>query len=385
MQEAHRHLTELIRDIFLYSLIGLLVFNIFSAFVILFINAEAFFLGQKIAGTSANVYAIGLLIVTALVMICLYKKTKGYTILALAYGIWYFINGYLAVLYFGRQVPSIIHWLVFVLSVIIFGSTLLIISGKPAVPEERNIPSIFAQHPRAGLLLSVGALICFLLMSSLSQVNYQNETNTYTYFIDIDSESPLHNVTLMLPLPSRISRNVTAGELYGSSLPEFTNYSQSVIKTKNGTMIQILADSIEPPEDEQPLDPVRQPLNTIQLYYVANVHGHIISAYPLNHEPILEPKYELEPSSCTGKTFERIALWELPQACSVYGSTAYASFETEPASRTTITVSFDGSRVITPSGASGPAKREGYEDSISLSFSGNAGGWYNATGTLLAG
>jgi hypothetical protein len=373
MQESHRHQIELIRDIFRYSLIGLLVFNIFSAFVILGINAEAFFLGQKIAGTSANVYAIGLLIVTALVMICLYQKTKGYTILAFAYGIWFFVNGYLSVLYYGRQVPTAIHWLVFVSSVILFGSALLIISGKPAVPEERKNLSVFERNPRAGLLLSAGALLCFLFMSALVPMNHQNETNTYTYFIDIDSESPLHNVTLMLPLPSRISHNVTSGELYGSSLLYFTNYSQSVMETKNGTMIRIMADSIEKPEDGQPLNPVL-------LYYVTNVPGPINSSFPLDREPVLIPKFELEPSSCTGKTFERIAMRELPQVCSEYGSTLYAAFETAPASRTTITVSFDGSRVFSSSGS---VKRSGYEDSISRSFSGNAGGWYNTTGTLL--
>ncbi len=380
MQESHHHQIELIRDIFRYSLIGLLVFNIFSAFVILFINAEAFFLGQKIAGASANVYAIGLLIITALVMICLYKKTKGYTILALAYGIWYFVDGYLSVLYYGRQVPTAIHWLVFVSSVIIFGSTLLIQYRKPAIPQ-KNIPSIFERNPRAGLLLSAGALLCFLLMSSLVPMNHQNETNTYTYLIEIDPESPLHNVTLMLPLPSRISHNVTSGELYGSTLPYFTNYSQSVMETKNGTMILIMADSIEKPEDGQPLDPAGQPLNPVQLYYVVNVPGPINSSFPLDHEPVLIPKFLPEPSSCTGKTFERIAMRELPQACSAYGSTLYAVFEIAPASRTTITVSFDGSRVIS---SSGPARRSGYEDSISHSFSGSAGGWYDASGTVLA-
>jgi hypothetical protein len=373
MHEANRSRIGLIREISRYSLIGLLVFNIFSAFVILGINSEAFFLGQKIAGASADVYAIGLLIVTALVMICLYKKTKGYTILALAYGIWYFVNGYLSVLYFGRQVPTAIHWLVFIVSVILFGSALLIMSGKPAVPEERKTPSVFERNPRAGLLLSAGALLFFLFMSALVPINHQRETNTYTYFIDIDSESPLHNVTLMLPLPSKISYNVTSGELYGSTLPYFTNYSQSVMETDNGTMLRIMADSIEKPEDGQPLNPV-------QLYYVMNVPGPINSSSPLDHEPILEPRVEPEPSSCTGKSFERIVLRELPQACSEYGSTLYAAFETAPASRTTITVSFDGSRVFSSSGS---VKRSGYEDRISLSFSGNANGWYNATGTLL--
>jgi len=374
MQESHRHQIELIRDIFRYSLFGLLVFNIFSAFVILFINAEAFFLGQKIAGKSANVYAIGLLIVTALVMICLYRKTKGYTILALAYGIWYFVNGYLSVQYYGRQMPTAIHWLVFVVSVILFGSALLIRDRKPPEPQ-KNILSLFERNPRTGLLLSAGALLCFLLLSALVPMNHQKETNTYTYFIDIDSESPLHNVTLILPLPSRISHNVTSGELYGSTLPYFTNFSQSVMETENGTMILIMADSIEKPEDGQPLNPVL-------LYYVVNVPGPINSSSPLDHEPILVPRFEPEPSSCTGKSFERIVLREHPQACSEYGSTLYAAFETAHASRTTITVSFDGSRVFSSSGS---VKRSGYEDSISHSFSGNAGGWYNATGTLLAG
>lgn len=376
MHETNRYRIGLISDISRYSIIGLLVFNIFSAFVILFINAESFFLGQKIAGTPAVVYAIGLLIVTALVMVCLYKKTKGHTILALAYGLWYFMNGYLTVLYYGRYVPTLIHWLVFVLSVTLFCLTLLIASGKPAVPEERNIPSIFERNPRAGLLLSAGALLCFLLLSSLAQVNNQSETNTYLYLIEIDPESPLHNVTLMLPLPSRISHNITGTELDGSNLPYFMNYSQSVVDTKNGTMILIMADSIEKPDDGQPTNPVL-------LYYSVIVPVPINSSSPLDNEPVLIPKYTLEQSSCTGKTFERIAMREVPQVCSDYGSTLYATFETVPASRTTITVSFDGSRVISPSGPSGPAKRSGYEDRMSLSFSGNAGGWYNATGTLL--
>jgi hypothetical protein len=372
MHEANRSRIGLISEISRYSLLGLLVFNIFSAFVILGINAEAFFLGQKIAGTSARVYATGLLVVTAVVMICLYKKPKGHTVLALAYGVWYFIDGYLAVLYYGRHVPTAIHWLVFVLAVTLFGLTLLISHGKPAVPEN-NVPAIFARNPRAGLLLSAGALLCFVLLSAVGQMNYQNETNTYLYLIEIDPESPLQNVTLLVPLSSGISTSITGGDLYGNNLPYITNYSQSVVETKNGTMIKIMADSIDKPGDRQPLDSVR-------LYYSELVSGPINSSFPLDHEPLLVPKFSPERLSCTGKTFEHIAMREVPQVCSVYGSTLYAAFETAPASRTTITVSFDGSRVIS---SSGPARRSGYEDSIVISFSGNAGGWYNATGTLL--
>jgi hypothetical protein len=375
MQEENIHRIELIRDLSRYSLIGLLVFNILSAFVILFINAEAFFLGQKIAGMPAVAYAVGLFLVTVFLMFCLYRKSKGYGLLTLVYGMVYFINGYLTVLYYLGQVPTAIHWLILVLSVIVFASTLLIPTGKPAGTSEKSIPAVFAVNPRVGLLLSAGVLLCFVLFNVVSMMNYQQETNTYLYLIEIDPETSLHNVTLMLPLPSGISHNITTGELNGNSLPYFVNYSQSVVETKNGTMIQIMADSIEKPGDEQPLNPLR-------LYYSEIVPGPINSSFPLDHEPVLVPKFSPEPSPCTGKTFERIAMREIPLACSVYGSTLYAAFDTAPASRTTITVSFDGSRVIS---SSGPAKRSGYEDSISLSFSGNTGGWYNATGGLLAG
>lgn len=373
MPEENRHRIELILDFSRYSLIGLLVFNILSAFIIPFINAEAFFLGQKIAGTPAVAYAVGLFLVTVILMFCLYRKSKGYGLVTLVYGMVFFINGYLSVVYYGRQIPTAIHWLILVLSVIVFASTLLIPTGKPAGTDEKRIPAVFTENPRAGLLLSAGVLLCFVLFNAFSMMNYQYETNTYLYLIEIDPETPLHNVTLMLPLPSMISHTITAGELNGNSLPYFVNYSQSVVETKNGTMIKIMVDSIEKPKDEQPLNPIR-------LYYREIVPGPINSSFPLDHEPVLVPKFSPEPSPCTGKSFERIAMRENPLACSDYGSTLYAAFETTPVSQTTITVSFDGSRVIS---SSGPAKRSGYEDSISLAFSGNTGGWYNAPGTLL--
>jgi hypothetical protein len=375
MQEKNRHRIELIRDFSRYSLIGLLVFNILSAFAILFINAEAFFLGQKIAGTPAVAYAMGLFLVTVILMFCLYRKSKGYGLITLVYAMVFFLNGYLAVLYYGREVPTAIYWLILVLSVILFASTLLIPTGKPDGTDEKRIVAVFTENPRAGLLLSAGVLLCFVLFTIVSMMNYQYETNTYLYLIEIDPETPLHNVTLMLPLPSMISHNISSGELSGNSLPYFLNYSQSIVETKNGTMIKIMVDSIEKPKDEQPLNPIR-------LYYSEIVPGPINSSFPLDQEPVLVPKFSPGPSPCTGKIFERIAMRENPLSCSVYGSTLYAAFDTAPSSRTTITVSFDGSRVIS---SSGPAKRSGYEDSVSLSFSGNAGGWYNATGSLLAG
>jgi hypothetical protein len=372
MQQINRSRIEFIGDISRYSLIGLLIINILSPFVILFINPEAFFLGQKIAGTPALVYALGLFLVTALVMFCLYKKSKGYAFIALAYGVFYFINGYLTVLYYNSQVPTAIYWLILLLSVILFGTTLLIQSGKPAETYEKNIYTVFAEKPFAGVLLSAGVLLCFLLSMSISLMNYEHETNNYLYVVKIDPETPLHNVTLMMPLPSGISRNLTKGDLI---VPYITNYSQSVVETKNGTMIKITADSIEKPDDGLPQESVL----IYQSFFTANPINY---SSPLEHEPVLLPKFSPEPSVCTGKKFQRISMGKTPLTCSVYGSTMYAVFETAPSSRTMITVSFDGEHIISSSGS---PKSDGYQDSISVTFSGNAGGWYNASGNLLAG
>jgi hypothetical protein len=375
MHQANRSGIGFIGDISRYSLIGLLIINILSPFFILFINPEAFFLGQKIAGTPALAYALGLFLVTALVMFSLYKKSKGYAVIALVYAMIFFINGYLIVLDNNGRFPPPIYWLILVLSAIVCGTTLSVPPKKPAGRSEKSILAVFADKPSAGLVLSAGVLVCFLLFMSFSLMNYQYETNNYLYLVEIDPQTPLSHVTLILPLPSGISRTVTDSDLIGSSHAYFTNYSQSLVETENGTMIKITADSLERDTGFLEKEPV-------QLYQSILIPGPINSSFPLEHEPVLTPKFLPELSECTGEKFQRIVSGNTPSTCRVYGSAMYALFETAPSSQTTITVSFDGEHMIS---SSGPPKSDGYQDSISVTVLGNAAGWYNARGTLLTG
>jgi len=374
MQQATRSRIGFIGDFARYSLIGLLVINILSPFAILFINPEAFFLGQKIAGTPAQVYALGLILVTTLLVFCLYKKFRGFAVIALVYGMIYFINGYLTIRFYSSQFPPAIYWLILLLSVIVFGTT-LIQSGKPAEPCKRSICTVFAEKPFAGLLLSAGVLLCFLLFTSISLMNYEHETNDYLYAVEINPETPLHNVTLLVPLPSAISKNISEVNDIENAFPYFKNYSQSIVETENGTMLKITADTVEKPGDRYP----REPAGFYLDFFAPNPINY---SYPLEQGTVLLPKFSPEISACKDKKFQRIVAGNIPSTCLVYGSTLYAAFETAPASRTTITVSFDGTRRISPSGS---PKNHGYQDSISATFSGNASGWYTATGTLLAG
>jgi len=376
MQQANRYKIEFIGDISRYSLIGLLIFNILSSFVILFINAETFFLGQKIAGTPALVYALVLFLVTALVMFCIYKKTKGYAFIALAYGVFYFIDGYLTVLNYDSQVPTLIHWIILVLSIILSAVMLFNKPGKSAEKSEVTPRTVFTEKPLAGVLLIFVVFFCFLLYSSIAVITYEKEYNSYVYQIEIDPAAPLHNVTLMIPYPFGISQNITTVEnLTGYSAPYFTNYSQSIVETENGKMIKITADSIEKLDTELPQDSVR-------LYQSILVTGSINSVYPLDREPVLLPKYSPEPSPCNEKNNQRNLPGKMPLNCSAYESKIFASFKTAPSSLTIITVSLDGERMISSSQS---PRREGYKDSITATVSGSADGWYNASGSLLAG
>ena len=375
MEQANRPRIEFIGDIFRYSLLGLLVINILSPFAILFINPEAFLLGQKIAGTPAQVYALGLILVTAFVIFCLYKKIKGYAFIAFAYGVFYFINGYLVIRYYNGQFPPPIYWLILSLSVILVCTTFIIRSGKPAGTNEKSIYTVLTEKPYAGLLLSLGVLLCFLLFISISLMNYERETNEYSYVVTINPGTPLYNVTLVLPLPSAISKNISQGNDFGNAFPYFRNYSQSVVETENGTMIKITADSME-----KPAGGLRQ--GSAGVYQSFFTENPINYSYPLEHEPVLLPKFFPGQIVCTGKNFQQISMRKTPSVCLAYGSTIYASFDTDPSSQTTITVSVYGTRTIS---SSGPPKSDGYEDSMSVTFSGNATGWYNVTGTLLAG
>lgn len=376
MQQANRYKIEFIGDISRYSLIGLLIFNFLSPFVIFFIDPEAFVLGQKITGTPVLVYALGLILVTALVMFCLYNKIRGNEFIALAYGVFYFINGYLTVLYYNNQVPTLIHWLILVLSIILSAVTLFNRPGTSAEKNETTAYLVFSDKPSARVLVIIGAIFCFLIYSSIAVLTYEKEYNSYIYQIEIDPAAPLHNVTLMIPYPFGVSQNITTVEYFtGYSAPYFTNYSQSIVETKNGKMIKITADSIEKIDTELPQD-------LVGLYQSILVTGPINSVYPLDREPVLLPKNSPEPFSCDEREYQRNLPGKIPLNCSVYESKIFASFETAPSSQTIIMVSLDGERMIS---SSRPPRREGYKDSITATVSGRADGWYNASGSLLAG
>ena len=376
MQPANRYKIEFIGDISRYSLIGLLIFNFLSLFVIFFIDPEAFFLGQKIAGTPALVYALGLFLVTVLVMFCLYNKIRGNEVIALAYGVFCFINGYLTVQYYNGQVPTPIHWLILALSIILSVVTLVNRPGKSAEKNEPATYTVFSEKPSARVLVIIGAIFCFLLYSSIAVITYEKEFNSYIYQIEIEPAAPLHNVTLMIPYPFGISQNITTVEnLIGYSAPYFTNYSQSIVETEKGKMIKITADSIEKIDTELPQD-------LVGLYQSILVTGPINSVYPLDREPVLLPKYSPEPFPCDEREYQRNLPGKIPLNCSAYESQIFASFETVPSSQTIIMVSLDGERMIS---SSRPPRREGYKDSIAATVSGRADGWYNASGSLLAG
>ncbi|MEI7857985.1 MAG: hypothetical protein WCH85_10845 [Methanomicrobiales archaeon] len=271
---------------------------------------------------------------------------------------------------------TLIHWLILVLSIILSVVTLFNLSGKSAENNEKATCTVFTENPSARVLVIVGAIFCFLLYSSIAVITYENEYNSYIYQIEIDPAAPLHNVTLMIPYLFGISQNITTVEnLIGYSAPYFTNYSQSIVETKNGKMIKITADSIEKLDTELPLDQVG-------LYQSILVKGPINSVYPLDHEPVLLPKYSSEPFPCDEREYQRNLPGKIPLNCSVYESKIYASFETAPSSQTIIMVSLDGERMIS---SSRPPRREGYTDSITATVYGRAEGWYNVSGSLLAG
>lgn len=375
MQPENRNRLEFIKDLSRYSLIGLLLINILSVFVILFINPEAFFLGYKIAGAPAVLYAMGLIFITVIVMVFLYYKIKGHAIIALVYGMLFFINGYLTVLYYNNKVPPAIYWLVLLLSVTLFCTTLLIKSGKPAEPNVKSVDTIFMGKPWAGLLVSAGVLLCFLLITSIGFISYQKEYNTCLYQIEIYPDTPVHNVTLMMPLPSGNFRKNMSKDLIGNSLSYFTNYSQSLVETENGTMLKITADSIEKPGDGLPQEPLR-------LYQSFMVEGPRDPSSPPDNQPVLSPEWTLLPDSCSNTQFQGILSGKRPSDCSHYESGVYATFETDPASQTIITVSFDRTRIISSSQS---LNRDAFQERITATIFGNAEGWFNATGSFLAG
>ncbi|MEN6443089.1 MAG: hypothetical protein ABFC71_04975 [Methanoregula sp.] len=325
----------------------------------------------------AQVFSIVFLLITVSVMNCIYKITKGNEIIVLIYGMIFFIDGYLNTQKFNDAlIPPAIYWIILILSVILFGATLLTRKEKPILGNEKTGPVFLTQKPFMIQLLIIGVFLCFVLFMFINFISYEKETDSYLYLIEINPDAPLYNVTFMVPFPLGPSQNITNIEnLNGNFPPYFMNYTQSIVDTENGKMIKITADTIE----KQNYDVVEEPVRLYQRFPVSN---SIDSSFPLDHEPVLLPKFSLTPSSCSDKNYQRDLIGKMPLNCSVYGSKMYAAFDTVPTSQTTITVYLEGTRMIS---SSINPRREGYQDSISTNIYGGADGWNSASGSLLSG
>ncbi|MFA4878100.1 MAG: hypothetical protein WC586_11875 [Methanoregula sp.] len=372
MLEANRYRIELIREISRYSLIGLLIINILSPFVIIFINPEAYLLGQKIAGPPALVYALGLFLITTFVMFCLSTKTKGNEVIALVYGVIFFINGYLNTLNITGRNPPAMYWFILAVSVLLSGATLLNAYGGSKREHNKKISTVFMEKPFAGLTVAAVVFLCFVLFTAFSLLMYQFETNDYDYQIGIDPDTPLHNITLLLPYPSGFFKNNTQAEIrVGESPWYFTNYSQSVVETKTGPMLKITADSLEKQQNESSQGPVQ----LYQRFLDEGAHSSPSFSY---RQPVLSPQHPPEPASCSETQFQEILPVNTPD-CSRFESGIYAAFETDPASHTVITASFNRMHMISSSHS---PQRDESRERITTMISGSGNGWYNASGVL---
>ncbi len=225
----------------------------------------------------------------------------------------------------------------------------------------------------------------FIGFSAYVQGTYRETlSSTYTYEITLETDVVLTNVTLFLPLPDDGGRSpvvlaVGRGDILGP--PE--TWGIDLYGAGNATFMKITADRIAPEYRAAPV-PVGEEVNAtdsavpvpVRLVVEADAADLIDTARPLGNAAVLRPKYNLTEIACDFPHDPAA-----PPVCYGYDTSFFASYETAPDARVTITVGLTGSNTWFVFGWSGNE----FHDRAALLLSGESRGWHRAEGTLAAG
>ncbi len=213
-------------------------------------------------------------------------------------------------------------------------------------------------------------------------------TSTYTYGVAVETDAPLSNVTLFLPLPdnggrSPVVADVGAGDIYGLPM----SWQTGVYGTGKATLLKITAGRIEaayrpapvPADQGENLTPAagRLPVPVpIELIIEAEAERLIDTRFPVGNSTVLLPKFNLTEVRC-----DLPHDLQDPPACYDYETSFFADYEAAPDTTVTISVSLTGSNTWFIFGWSGNE----FRDRAVLTLTGESHGWQSADGSMTAG
>jgi hypothetical protein len=202
---------------------------------------------------------------------------------------------------------------------------------------------------------------------------YQStRTSSYSYVLNITTDSPLTNITLFIPVPadrqgnSPVISQFSAHEMPG--VPE--SWQTTLFETGKGTLLKIHVTSLVPPAGTNPAHPY-----TVTLVSVLPSQKTIDTANPLANSPVFLPVRDLQQTTCVGYGSGKEGFPE----CSTFLTSLYADYTADPNAAITITSSITGENrwtVFEPGS-------NGYTSTISLLMYRENHGWAVVKGTMV--
>ena len=219
----------------------------------------------------------------------------------------------------------------------------------------------------AVLIVGIIGFAAFIGWNWFAQNAYRSShTGTFSYTLNITTDSPLTNVTFFIPVPEDKGGNSPIVSQFSShsisGIPR--DWDTTLYSTGKSTLVKITAQHITPPAGTTP----RQPYEIS--FSVANVSPkEIDTTSPVETGVMFKPAEDLTAIPCANGT------------CYRYGIPVYADYTASPGAIVTIASTLSGRndwKLIEP------AFNE-YHAAFTLRLTGENHGWSTASGTLTAG
>jgi hypothetical protein len=196
-------------------------------------------------------------------------------------------------------------------------------------------------------------------------------TSSYSYTLNITTDSTLTNVTLFIPVPAdRQGNSPVISQFSAHEMPGVPgSWQTTLFETGKGTLLKIHIPSLVPPAGTSPDHPY-----TVTLASVLPSEKTIDTANPLTNSPVFLPVRDLQQTTCTGYGAGKEGVPE----CSAFLTSLYADYTTDPNAAVTITSSITGVNRWT---VFEPGSNE-YTSIISLLMHGENHGWAVVKGTM---
>ncbi|WP_406661290.1 hypothetical protein V7O66_01870 [Methanolobus sp. ZRKC3] len=249
-------------------------------------------------------------------------------------------------------------------------------------------------------ILAAVVVVGSMMFFTTVEMEEGSSNSYYDYSVTIETDRPLENVTLYLPVPAFENRSLVGEEMvtkdFYNKAPE---WNFSLVDTEYGTMLSITNSMIipmyrslpTPVSEDEDIDGIEQEmivvesneyseetpvLHPIDLSIGTSADHELNTRNPMGNESLLLPKYDLMASEPADTIQEPE---HIDPEYYGYESRIFASYNTSSDATVRITVDMEGVN----SWWVGGWRSNSYQDTVSILLNGGQNGWMNVQGTMV--